>query len=136
MVAVDLDDQDATYLLRQYLRGRIQAWSFEHARRHGCHCGLDRAYQLVRGDYLARVDDTLEFQPGWLETAIAALEADPDASAASRWSSRPTTTAAAAARAPCNVEPIEVDHLDMRCFVALARARGAARVRARWASSR
>ena len=32
----------------------------------------------MQGDYLVRVDDTLEFQPGWLERSIEALEADPD----------------------------------------------------------
>ncbi len=117
VVATGLGDQDATYLLRQYLRGRIQALDFERAGAHGSHCGLDRAYQLVRGDYLARVDDTLEFQPGWLERAIAALEADPTLGCLSlvppadyhRGRGRPRTV---------HVEPIVVDHLDLRCFVA------------------
>ncbi len=117
VVAIDLGDQDATYLLRQYLRGRIQALDFESGDAHGSHCGLDRAYQLVRGDYLARVDDTLEFQPGWLERAIAALEADPTLGCLSlvppddyhRGRGRPRTV---------HVEPIVVDHLDLRCFVA------------------
>jgi hypothetical protein len=117
VVATGLGDQDATYLLRQYLRGRIQALDFERAGAHGSHCGLDRAYQLVRGDYLARVDDTLEFQPGWLERAVAALEADPTLGCLSlvppddyhRGRGRPRTV---------HVEPIVVDHLDLRCFVA------------------
>ena len=108
---------DATYLLRQYLRGRIQALDFERAGAHGGHCGLDRAYQLVRGDYLVRVDDTLEFQPGWLERAIGAFEAEPSLGCLSlvppadyhRGRGRPRTV---------HVEPIVVDHLDMRCFVA------------------
>jgi hypothetical protein len=117
VVATGLGDQDATYLLRQYLRGRIQALDFERAGAHGSHCGLDRAYQLVRGDYLARVDDTLEFQPGWLERAISALEQDPTLGCLSlvppadyhRGRGRPRTV---------HVEPIVVDHLDMRCFIA------------------
>jgi hypothetical protein len=117
VVAIDLGDQDATYLLRQYLRGRIQALDFESADAHGSHCGLDRAYQLVRGTYLARVDDTLEFQPGWLERAIAALEADRTLGCLSlippddyhRGRGRPRTV---------HVEPVVVDHLDLRCFVA------------------
>jgi hypothetical protein len=117
VVAIDLDDQDATYLLRQYLRGRVQGVDFEHSKAYGCHCGLDRAYKLVHGEYLARVDDTLALKPGWLERAIAVLEADETIGCLSlvpptdyhRGRGRPRTV---------NVEPIEVDRLDMRCFVA------------------
>jgi hypothetical protein len=117
VVASDLGDQDATYLLRQYLRGRIQALEFDHGVAHGCHCGLDSAYRLVGGDYFARVDDTFIFKPGWLEKAVGALETDPSIGCLSlvapgdyhRGRGRPRTV---------NVEPVEVDHLDMRCFVA------------------
>ena len=117
VVALDLGDHEGTYLLRQYLRGRIQALQFDHREDHGCHCGLDRSSRLVRGDYVARVDDTLQFKPGWVEKAVAALEADPGIGCLSlvppsdyhRGRGRPRTV---------NVEPIEVDHLDMRCFVA------------------
>ena len=117
VVATGLGDQDATYLLRQYLRGRIQALEFEHRGAHGCHCGLDSAYKLVHGDYFARVDDTFIFKPGWLDTAVEALEADPAIGCLSlvqpadyhRGRGRPRTV---------HVEPVEVDHLDMRCFVA------------------
>jgi len=117
VVAADLDDLDATFLLRQYLRGHVHALKFEHNGAHGCRCGLDRSHQLVRGDYIARVDDTLRFQPGWLERAVAAFEADPSLGCLSlvppadyhRGRGRPRTV---------NVEPIEVDHLDMQCFVA------------------
>jgi hypothetical protein len=117
VVATGLGDADATYLLRQYLRGRIQALDFGNAGAHAGHCGLDRAYQLVRGDYLVRVDDTLEFQPGWLERVMEAFEAEPSLGCLSlvppadyhRGRGRPRTV---------HVEPIVVDHLDMRCFVA------------------
>lgn len=116
VVAVDMGDQDATYLVRQYLRGRIQALEFDHREAYGGHCGLDRAFRLVGGDYVARIDDTLEFKPGWAEKAIAALEADPGLGCLSlippsdyhRGRGRPRTV---------NIEPIEVDHLDMRSFV-------------------
>ena len=116
VVATGLEDQDATYLLRQYLRGRIRAVDFEPAAKRGGHCGLDRAYQLVDGDYIARIDDTMEFQPGWVERAIAALEADPSIGCLSlvppsdyhRGRGRPRTV---------HVEPIAVERLDMRCFV-------------------
>ncbi len=117
VVACGPEDYDATYLLRQHLRGHIRALQFEHPGVRGPHCGLDRVHQLVAGDYLARVDDTLEFQFGWLERAIAAFEADPSIGCLSlvppsdyhRGRGRPRTV---------NVEPIVVDHLDMRCFVA------------------
>jgi hypothetical protein len=117
VVASGPHDYDATYLLRQHLRGRIQALQFEHPGARGAHCGLDRAYQLVGGDYLARVDDALQFQPGWLERAIAAFEADPSLGCLSlvppsdyhRGRGRPRTV---------HVEPIVLDHLDMQCFVA------------------
>ena len=116
VIALDLGDHEGTYLLRQYLRGRIQALQFDHRQDHGCHCGLDRSSRLVRGDYVARVDDTLQFKPGWVEKAVAALEADASIGCLSlvppsdyhRGRGRPRTV---------NVEPIEVDHLDMRCFV-------------------
>ena len=116
VVAIDAQEQDATYLLRQYLRGRIDALGFDRAARLGSHCGLDRGYRMVHGDYFARVDDTLAFQPGWLERAIATLEAAPKLGCLSlvpphdyhRGRGRPRTV---------HVEPIEVDHLDMRCYV-------------------
>ena len=116
VVAAGLSDQDGTYLLRQYLRGRIHALDFESAGARGSHCGLARAYQLVDGDYIARVDDTLVFQPGWVDHAIAALEADPSIGCLSlvppsdyhRGRGRPRTV---------HVEPIVVERLDMRCFV-------------------
>ncbi len=114
--ANDAPDQVATYLVRQYLRGRItglELGSEEHA---GEHCGLDRGFHLVEGRYIVRVDDTLEFRPQWLEKAIAAFEADPAIGCLSlvtptdyhRGRGRPRTR---------HVEPIEVDHLDMRCFL-------------------
>jgi hypothetical protein len=117
VVATGVGDQDATYLLRQYLRGRFCALEFVNSDAHGCHCGLDRVYRLVHGDYLARVDDESEFRPGWLELAVAALEQDPTLGCVSlvppsdyhRGRGRPRTV---------NIAPVEVDRLDMRCFVA------------------
>jgi len=114
--ADDASDVVSTYLVRQYLRGRIDAVQLDSGDRHGAHCGLDRAFHMVEGDYLVRVDDTLEFQPGWLDRSIAALEADPSIGCLSlvapadyhRGRGRPRTV---------HVEPVTVDHLDMRCFV-------------------
>ena len=114
--ANDCPDLVATYLVRQYLRGRIAGFQLESGDNHGTHCGLDCAFHLVQGDYLVRVDDTLEFQPGWLERSIDALEADPTIGCLSlieppdyrRGRGRPRTV---------HVEPLVVEQLDMRCFV-------------------
>jgi hypothetical protein len=116
VVAADAAEQDATYLLRQYLRGRLAAVTFDRGERHATHCGLDLSEHLVRGGYLARVDDTLAFRPGWLDLAVAALEDDESLGCLSlvppsdfhRGRGRPRTV---------HIEPVEVDHLDMRCFV-------------------
>jgi len=114
--ANDAPEQVATYLVRQYLRGRIGGFELDSGAGHGDHCCLDHGHHLVEGDYLARVDDSLEFQPGWLDTAIAVLEADPAIGCLSlvppsdyhRGRGRPRTV---------HVEPITVGHLDMCCFV-------------------
>ena len=114
--ANDCSDLVATYLVRQYLRGRIGALQLDSGDRSGPHCGLERVYHLVEGEYLARVDDTIQYQTGWLERSVAALEADPDIGCLSlveppdyhRGRGRPRTV---------HVEPLVVDHLDMRCYV-------------------
>ena len=113
--ANDCSDLVATYLVRQYLRGRIGALELDSGAGGG-HCGLDRVFHLVEGEHLVRVDDTLQFEVGWLERSIAALEADPAIGCLSlvqppdyhRGRGRPRTV---------HVEPVIVDHLDMRCFV-------------------
>jgi hypothetical protein len=114
--ANDCSDLVATYLVRQYLRGRIGALELDSGDSGVLHCGLDRVYHLVEGEYLVRVDDTLEFHPGWLERSIEALDADPDIGCLSlvpppdyhRGRGRPRTL---------HVEPLVVEHLDMRCYV-------------------
>ena len=114
--ANDCSDLLATYLVRQYLRGRIGALQLDSGDSGGPHCGLERVYHLVEGEYLVRVDDTIQFKPGWLERSVAALEADPDIGCLSlveppgfhRGRGRPRTV---------HVEPVVVDHLDMRCYV-------------------
>jgi hypothetical protein len=112
----DAPEQVATYLVRQYLRGRISGFELDSGASHGDQCGLHRIYHLVDGEYVVRVDDTLEFQPGWLDKAVAALETRPEIGCLSlvpppdyhRGRGRPRTV---------HVEPVEVDDLDMRCFV-------------------
>lgn len=114
--ANDCPEQLAMYLTRQYLRGRITGCELDTGGHRGDHCGLDLAYHLVEGDYLVRVDDTLEFQPGWLDRAVAALEADPTIGCLSlaqpldyqRKRGRPRTV---------HIEPEPAERLDMRCFV-------------------
>jgi len=114
--ANDCSDLVATYLVRQYLRGRIGALQLDSGDSEGLHCGLDHVSHLVEGDYLVRIDDTLEFQPGWLERSVAALDADPDIGCLSlvpppgyhRGRGRPRTL---------HVEPLVVERLDMRCYV-------------------
>ena len=117
VVATDLGDQDATYLLRQYLRGRIHALDFERGGVRDDHCGLDRAYRLVRGDYLARVDDTLEFQPGLARARRRDPAGGPHprlplAGPAGRLPPRPRPAAHGARRADRGRPP------RLRCFVA------------------
>ena len=114
--ANDCSDLVATYLVRQYLRGRIGALQLDSGNSDGSHCGLDRVFHLVAGEYLVRVDDTLELQAGWLERSVEALEAHPEIGCLSlvrppdyhRGRGRPRTV---------HPEPLLVDHLDMRCFV-------------------
>ena len=114
--ANDCSDLVATYLVRQYLRGRVGAIQLESGDSDGLHRGLERVFHLVEGEYLVRVDDTLEFQQGWLERSVAALEADPDIGCLSlvqppdyhRGRGRPRTV---------HVEPLVVERRDMRCYV-------------------
>jgi hypothetical protein len=116
MFATDCPEQVAVYLTRQYLRGRITGFELDRNGRQSHHCGLDRAYHLAEGDYLVRVDDTLEFEPGWLDRAVEALEADPTIGCLSlveppgyqRGRGRPRTV---------HIEPIAAERLDMRGFV-------------------
>lgn len=116
ILADDCHEQDATYLLRQYLRGHITAYEIGSAERQGSHCGLDRAYRLVGGDYLLRLDDSVDLQPGWLDKAVAAMEAEPGIGCLSlveppdfhRKRGRPATV---------HVKPLACASLDMRCFI-------------------
>lgn len=114
--APDCPEQVATYLLRQFLRGRINAYDVESREDCSDHCGLDRAARRLRGEFLVRVDDTLEFLPGWLDKALQALETDPGIGCLSlvpppgyqRRRGRPATV---------HIKPEECAAFAMRCYV-------------------
>jgi hypothetical protein len=114
--ASDCPEELGMFLMRQYLRGRINGFRLDTAQQTANHCGLDQAYHLSEGDYLVRLDDTLELQPGWLGCALGALEDDPGIGCLSlvpppgyqRGRGRPRTV---------HLLPVTVDHLDMRCYV-------------------
>lgn len=77
VMASRCDEEIAGYLMRQYRRGRIASFAFDMAGRPATHCGLDRGFHFAGGEYLVRAQDGLVFEPGWLDLAIDALEADP-----------------------------------------------------------
>jgi hypothetical protein len=114
--ASDCPEELGMFLMRQYLRGRINGFHLDTTARPAHHCGLDQAYHLMAGDYLVRIDDTLELQPDWLARAVAVLDAEPSIGCLSlvppvdyqRGRGRPRTV---------HIEPVEVEQLDMRCFV-------------------
>lgn len=71
------DEDTAAYLLRQYRRGKIASLAVHAIGPQGIHCDLDRALHLTSGKYIARVSDDLELQPGWLDSAVAAIDGVP-----------------------------------------------------------
>lgn len=77
VMASRCDEEIAGYLMRQYRRGRIASFAFDMAGWPATHCGLDRGFHFAGGEYLVRAQDGLVFEPGWLDLAIDALEADP-----------------------------------------------------------
>ncbi len=77
VLADGCDEQVTIYLAREYLRRHISGYALVRTGVDGTHCRLDRAFHLVEGDYLVRLDDGLRFEPGWLEGVVAALDADP-----------------------------------------------------------
>ncbi len=101
------------YITRHYLRGDVSAIALEASEREMAHCGVDTAFQMSSGDILVRIQDDLLLTPGWLDAAVAALEADPGIGmlglvrdGESRRRGRPP-------KAP---PPEDVDEVDLRAF--------------------
>jgi hypothetical protein len=105
----------ATYLTRQYLRERIAGFELDRGPLDDVHCRLDRAFHLSRAPYLVRVEDTLEFEPGWLQVALAAMDRDPDIGLLSLTKTAEPRRRGRPPKVRCEVEV--VDHADGRCFV-------------------
>lgn len=78
VLASECDEQVAIYLNREYFRRHISGYVLHDRHGDDAHCRLDRAFHLVSGDYLLRLDDALTFAPGWLDKVVAELDADPD----------------------------------------------------------
>ena len=103
------------YLSREYLRGRISGFGFDVVSPKAGHCGLDRAFHLLSGDYLMRADDDLHFESGWLERTTEVLDQRPEIgclalvkAAEPRRRGRPPRP---------RFEPEYTDVISTRCFV-------------------
>jgi hypothetical protein len=78
VIARHPEEAVATYLTRQYLRGRISGYELGESGSGGCHCGLGRAYHLTDGKYLVRISDDLSFADQWLDKTVRILDENPD----------------------------------------------------------
>jgi len=115
VLASRLDDDTASYLVRQYQRGRISSFGFDSLNRRGSHCDLDHAFHLATGQYVARVSDDIEVRTGWLEVALDVMEAIP------------TIGCLGLVRGPRRHRPgrlrtlgggaLQAENVDTRCFV-------------------
>ena len=105
----------ATYLTRQYLRGRISGYELGESGPSNCHCGLDRAYHLTDGKYLVRVSDDLRFADQWLDKTVRILDDNPDIGFLSL-SQTPGQRKRGRPR-KLREEPEFLDLLDTHCFV-------------------
>ncbi len=115
VLATHPEEAVATYLTRQYLRGRIAGYELDDSGPLDGHCGLDRAFHVTSGKYLVRVGDDVRFAPQWLEKTVSILDDNPDIGCLSlvqapeqRKRGRPRKV---------REEPEEHDHIDTHCFV-------------------
>jgi len=113
--AADAAEMVATYLTRQYVRERIAGFELHNGSLDGRHCGLDRAYHLAQADYLIRAEDTLEFEAGWLEAVLEAMDGDRDIGVLAL--TRPAEPRRRGRPPKVRCEVTLVDHADLRAFV-------------------
>jgi hypothetical protein len=71
------DPDTAGYLVRQYRRGKVSSLAVAGIDSRGTHCDLDRTLHLATGTFVARVSDDVRLQAGWLDKALAVMEAIP-----------------------------------------------------------
>jgi hypothetical protein len=115
VVASQCGEQVAIYLSREYFRRHIAGYVLDTLGPEGSHCRLDRAFHLVRGEYLVRVDDGLTFAAGWLGKVVAALDADPDIGWLSLFEPPLERRPRGRPRKPTG-RPEIVEHASDRCF--------------------
>jgi hypothetical protein len=114
VLAASCDEEAATYLTRQYMRGRVAACELVmHAAAE--HCGLGPTAHLVTAEYVVRTEDAVVFSEGWLPKAIAAFEDDAMMGCLSLL--EPPGRRGRGRPPKIREEPQELDHVDTRCFV-------------------
>lgn len=72
------DAETASYLVRQYHRGKIASFGFDVPGQRGPHCDVDRVCHLATRTYIARVSDEVGLEVGWLDNAVAVMDAVPE----------------------------------------------------------
>jgi len=105
----------ATYLTRQYMRGRIAGFELVNCEPDDRHCGLDHAYHATGAEYLVRAEDTLEFEPSWLATVLTAMDGDADIGLLTLTRPAQPRRRGRPPKVRCEVEV--VDHADLHAFV-------------------
>jgi hypothetical protein len=104
----------ATYLTRQYMRGRVAGFELINREPDDRHCGLGHAYRATTADYVVRAEDSLEFETGWLAAVLEALDADPDIGLLTLTRPAQPRRRGRPPKVRCEVEV--VDHADVRVF--------------------
>lgn len=116
VLASDCDEQLAIYLSREYFRRNITGYVLDRAADDESHCRVDRAFHLVGGDYLVRLDDALTFTPDWLAKVVAALDADSGIGWLSLLEPAPARRPRGRPRKPTG-KPVPLDVAAGRCYV-------------------
>jgi hypothetical protein len=114
ILAAQHQDDVVEYIARHYLRGDVAAIGLDTADDGMSHCGLDRAVHFSSGDVLVRVQDDLEFAPGWLGHVLTTLEAHPEIGMLGLLQGQGKRPRGRPPKAPRGPEP--VDEVDLRAF--------------------